>query len=152
MDIYLPLSKTEIQFFKANILLSLMIETIFENFERKYLSLYSCRNWSIFSIQEVSQDGLCFFICFRKRVYVSVWWCWLWSWGKWVQINPPSHKTCVPGVKFLKCLQNKQNVNRSHRVVFSVKWDHKYELLNNELNKYDLPRNYPLYQLVKGSS
>lgn len=62
MDRYLPLSKTEIQFFKANILLSLIVETIFENFERKYICLYSCRNWSTFSIQEVSQDGLCFFI------------------------------------------------------------------------------------------
>ena len=34
MDMYLPLSKTEIQFFKVNILLSLMVVTIFENFER----------------------------------------------------------------------------------------------------------------------
>ena len=34
VDMYLPLSKTEIHFFKVNILLSLMVVTIFENFER----------------------------------------------------------------------------------------------------------------------
>ena len=61
MYMQLPLSEIEIQFLKAKIFFGFMIETIFENFERKYISLYSCGKWSTFSIQQVNQGELCFF-------------------------------------------------------------------------------------------